>query len=269
MARFPYLTNSELERISNILGDTSSGFTGSEISRLLSICHIPDAWPNGTKRIRLYNSFAQFCNQSKSSNCVYAFIQEALAFPRWLDSPQEREDMVIRINEVLALKGIQLNNKNEYVSVQVAETISAAKRRASQLSKKLYDLHVHPLVLQCCREELMQENYFHSVFEAAKSLTDRIAGETGLCLDGTKLLERAFSVDKPAVIMNKLQTSSEMNQHRGLKEMLLGINYSVRNVTAHELKIKWAIDEDRAINMLNIISSLHKELDGCHFIRQA
>lgn len=50
--------------------------------------------------------------------------------------------------------------------------------------------------------------------------------------------------------------------------MLLGINYSVRNVTAHELKIKWAVSEDKAINMLSIISALHKELDECHFIKQ-
>lgn len=268
MANFPYLTNSELERISNILGDTSSGFTGSEISRLLSICSIPDAWPNGTKRIRLYDSFAQYCNQNKSSNCVYAFIQEALAPSRWLDSPSGREEMAVKINEVLALKGIQLSAKNEYISVQKAETVSEAKRRASQLSKKLYDLHVHPLVLQCCREELLQENYFHSVFESAKSLTDRIANETGLSLDGALLIECAFSLDKPAVVMNKLQTSSEKNQHRGLKEMLLGINYSVRNVTAHELKIKWAVDEDKAINMLSIISALHKELNECRFIKQ-
>lgn len=269
MASFPYLTNGELERISDILGDTSSGFTGSEISRLLSICKIPDALPNGTKRIRLHDSFAQCCNQSKNSNCVYAFIQEALSPSRWLDFPSGRENMAVKINEVLALKGIQLNAKNEYIYVQKAETVSEAKRRASQLSKKLYDLHVHPLVLQCCREELLQENYFHSVFEAAKSLTDRISGETGLSLDGTVLIERAFSFEKPAVVMNKLQTNSEKNQHRGLKEMLLGINYSVRNVTAHELKIKWAIDEDKAINMLNIISALHKELDECHFIKQS
>ena len=188
---------------------------------------------------------------------------------RWLDSPDGRDSMRTKINEVLALKGIQLNEKNEYVRVQVAETVSEAKRRASQLSKKLYDLHVHPSVMKCCKEELLQENYFHAVFEAAKSLTDRIAEETSLSLDGTQLIERAFSMDKPGVVMNKLQTSSERNQHRGLKEMLLGINYSVRNVTAHELKIKWAIDEDEAVNMLSIISALHKELDNCYFIRQS
>ncbi len=268
MANFPHFTNSELERISRILGDTNLGFTGSEISRILSICCIPDALPNGTKWIRLYDSFSQHINQNRSSNGVYAFIQEALTSSRWLDAPLARETMVEKINEVLALKGIQLNSKNQYVPVQIANTISEAKSRASQLNKKLYDLHVHPLVLQCCREELLQENYFHAVFEAAKSLTDRIANATGLNLDGTQLIERSFSLDKPAVVMNTLQTNSERNQHRGLKEMLLGINYSVRNVTAHELKIKWAIDEEKAINMLSIISSLHKELDECFFIPQ-
>lgn len=99
MANFPYLTISELERISNVLGDTSSGFTGSEISRLLSLCNIPDAYPNGTKRIRLFDSFAKCCNQNKSSNCVYAFIQEALTLSRWLDFPSGRETMAVQINE--------------------------------------------------------------------------------------------------------------------------------------------------------------------------
>ena len=268
MASFPHLTNGELERISNILGNTSTGFTGSEISRLFAVCHIPDALPNGTKRVRLFDSFANCCNQNKSSNCVFAFIQEALVPSRWLERPTGRDTMAVEINEVLALKGIQLNDKNEVVAVKTARTVSEAKSRASRLNKKLYDLHVHAYVMQCCREELLQENYFHAVFEAAKSLTDRIVNRTGLNLDGAPLIERAFSLEHPAIVMNKLETNSEKNQHRGLKEMLLGINYSVRNVTAHELKIKWVIDEDSAINMLSIISALHKELDECHFIMQ-
>lgn len=83
---------------------------------------------------------------------------------------------------------------------------------------------MHPEVLKCCKEELLQENYFHAVHEAAKSLTDRISVETGLELDGAPLIERAFSVEKPAIVLNTLRTSSEKNQHRGLKELLLGVN---------------------------------------------
>ena len=180
MSTFPALNNAELESISNILGDTTTGFTGSEISRLLSLCHIPDAWPNGTKRLRIFNSLAEECNRSKSSNCVYAFILEALEPSRWLDAPEAYSAMRIKINEVLALKGIQLNDENKYVQITMANSVSEAKKRASQLSRRLYDLHMHPEVLKCCKEELLQENYFHAVHEAAKSLTDRISVETGL-----------------------------------------------------------------------------------------
>lgn len=265
---FPLLNNSELERLSNILGDTKSGFTGSEIGRLLKLCSIPDIMSTMTKRIRLFDAFAERCNQDKNSNCVYQFIQEALMPSRWLDAPEAKETMRRNINEVLALKGIQINEENNYTIVNIATTVSEAKKRASTLQKKLYEIHAHNQVMRCCTEELLANDYFHAVHEAAKSLTDRISEETGINLDGTQLIERAFSVTKPAVVINTLRTSSEQNEHRGIKEMLLGINYAVRNVTSHEMRIKWSVDEAEALNMLSIISSLHKILDNCHFIRQ-
>lgn len=71
------LLNSELEKISNILGATNGGFTGSEISGLLMICSIPDIDSNNTKRYRLFNAFADKCNRNGNSDCVYRFIKEA------------------------------------------------------------------------------------------------------------------------------------------------------------------------------------------------
>ena len=266
---FPSLNNSELERISNILGATTSGFTGSEITRLLALCSIPDDASNSTKRIRLFNSFAKKCNLDQNCNCVYQFIKEALQPARWLDAPDAKETMRRSINEVLALKGIQITNQNQFEEVAIATTVPDAKRRASELGRKLYDMNAHYLVRNCCTEEFLANDYFHAVHEAAKSLTDRIAVETGMDLDGAKLIERAFSIDQPAVVLNTLRTLSEQNEHRGLKEMLLGIHFSVRNVTAHEMRMKWDIDEAAAINILSIISALHKMLDQCHFIRQS
>ena len=49
--------------------------------------------------------------------------------------------------------------------------------------------------------------------------------------------------------------------------MLKGINSMVRNVTAHTPKIKWIIDEDEAVDILMIISFLHKNLDRCQVVR--
>ena len=264
---FSDFNNSELERISNILADTDTGFSGTELRRLLEVCKIPDIESNAAKRVRLFNAFANWCKTLGNSDCVYHFIVEAMMPARWLDKPHEKSVMQGALNEVLALKGIQLNDKNEYVSIQPATTVSEAKQRASKLRKELVDIQAHHRVLRCCTEELLARDYFHAVHEAAKSLTDRISEETGLSLDGTPLIERAFSSQSPAVIISALRTASEKNEYRGIKDMFLGVNFAVRNVTAHELRIKWDIDEGKALNMLVIISALHKILDDCQFAR--
>ena len=166
---FPRLNNSELERISSILGDTKNGFTGSQIARLLTLCSIPDDTSNTTKRHRLFNSFARRCNLDQNSNCVYQFIQEALQPSRWLDSPNEKEEMRRSINEVLALKGLQITKENQFEKVPEATSVSDAKRRAAELGRKLYDINAHALVRNCCTEELLANDFFHAVHEAAKN----------------------------------------------------------------------------------------------------
>jgi uncharacterized protein (TIGR02391 family) len=44
--------------------------------------------------------------------------------------------------------------------------------------------------LKYCRVELMQDNYFHSVFEAVKGLAQRIRDLSGVQLDGAALVDR-------------------------------------------------------------------------------
>lgn len=84
----------------------------------------------------------------------------------------------------------------------------------------------------------------------------------------TSLFNTAFSVNNPKLAVNSLQISSEKNIQNGLKEMLNGITHMVRNVTAHELKIKWVVDEQEAIDILTTIFFLHKQLDECFGVPQ-
>lgn len=109
----------------------------------------------------------------------------------------------------------------------------------------------------------MANDYFHAVQEAAKSLCERTRAMSGLSLDGTELFQTAFSVRNPYIAYNTLQTSSEQNQQNGLKEMLCGVIHMVRNVTAHELRIRWDVNEKDAVDILAQISYLHKLLDVC------
>ena len=118
-------------------------------------------------------------------------------------------------------------------------------------------------MLKCCRDELLAQDYFHAVQEAAKSLCDRVRTMSGLTTDGAPLFNTAFAVGDPYVAYNSLRTSSERNQQNGLKEMLCGVIHMVRNVTAHELRIHWDVNEEDAVDILTQISYLHKLLDVC------
>jgi hypothetical protein len=53
MAAIPKLNEANLEALSDILGATDTGLTGSEIGRYLGECDCPDPIPNMTKRHRL------------------------------------------------------------------------------------------------------------------------------------------------------------------------------------------------------------------------
>ena len=108
----------------------------------------------------------------------------------------------------------------------------------------------------------------NAVFEAAKSLSEKVREKTGLQDDGSVLFNTAFSVNNPRLALNSLQTSTERNLQNGLKEMLNGVTHMVRNVTAHELKVKWVVNEQDAIDILTTISFLHKQLDEYFVVPQ-
>ena len=81
------------------------------------------------------------------------------------------------------------------------------------------------------------------------------------------LIQTAFSVKNPYIVLNSLRTTSEQNQQNGLKEIILGLIHMVRNVTAHELRIRWDINENDAIDILQQVSFVHKYMDQCIPVR--
>lgn len=259
----PQLDQADLIHIAKALADTDFGFTGTQLSLLIPQYGFTDTDPTLTKHKRLFNAFAERVTRERNTDCVYAFIHEALKPARGLDDFEKHEKRRLKVNEVLMLRGIEVDAKGQYVPIVKAETVSEVQRRTRDLRKRLYGYNVHEYVLKCCREELLQENYFHAVHEAAKSLMDRMREMTNSTEDGTSLIDKALSVKNPLIALNSLRTESERNQQNGLREMINGVIHMVRNVTAHELKVRWDIDEKEASEILSLISTLHKYLDLC------
>ena len=60
MAMIPPFTQSNLEALANVLGETNEGLSGSEIHNFLMVAKIEDVDPKNTKRYRLFGTLANF-----------------------------------------------------------------------------------------------------------------------------------------------------------------------------------------------------------------
>lgn len=265
----PKLTQNQIEQIAHIMGDTNAGLTGLEIGHFLAQCRIDDPDSRLTKWKRLYNAFCIAVNGSGgSTNAVFRFIQHCMEPVQGLTNPKRYCQIQFELNKVLMLVGVEIRDDGRFYSVSKAQSLSEVQRRTQELRKKLTGYGAHSEVLKCCCDELLAQDYFHAVQEAAKGLCERVRTMSGLSLDGTELFQTAFAVKNPYIAYNSLRTASEQNQQNGLKEMLCGVIHMVRNVTAHELRIHWDVNEKDAVDILTQISYLHQLLDVCITVSQ-
>lgn len=257
--------SSQIVQISRLFGDHV--MTGSEITRMLTRLGIPDNSGMSTKWRRLEYAFNARQKRDNSGNAILRFIKEVLAPVNYVQKQQEFEHYRSELNGILSFSGIQYRADGNFEKVSAAKTISDAQRRTQNILSLLRQRGVHGRVIRYCNEELLKENYFHAVLEATKSLAEQVRQMTNLTEDGSPLYDKAFSTSDPYLVLNNLETESEKSQQKGLCMMMKGINSMVRNVTAHTPKIKWIIDEEEAVDILMIVSFLHKNLDNCQIVR--
>lgn len=265
MGAVPVIDETKLEAICEVLADTESGLTGSEIGRYLRECGIPDPIPSFTKRHRLYEALRIKQQQDRCSNNLIAFIKKVMSPVLYHKTPEDYVRFRNGLNVPLAFAGYYVDERGEVLPVAAARTLTEAQQRADRLQSELRRRQVHPDVLRFCRAELLQENYFHAVLEATKSVSAKITAKTGLTGDAGELAQRAFASGKaglPYLAFNSLQTSTEQSEQSGLMNLFLGMFGTFRNVTAHGAKITWNVTEQDALDLLTLVSLLHRRLDG-------
>lgn len=88
------------------------------------------------------------------------------------------------LNVVLAFSGFYVREDGRGGHADNATTLDVARARVGRLRAALEARVVHEEVLSYCRAELLDENYFHAVFEATKGVAERIRILSGLNGDG-------------------------------------------------------------------------------------
>lgn len=261
MARVPNIESYYLESICKIIGDTEKGLSGSEIAKLLADAKISDTNPALTKWKRLYNAFVHWQNNNQCSNNILDFLKQALHPSRYLGNSDLFHYRRNEVNKALSFIGVEISERGTLLSVAKSRTLSEAEQKAGHFKYKLQSRNVHSEVFQYCSAELLHENYFHSIFEAVKSIADRLRSITGLYADGNALVETAFSTTNPLIRVNRLITDTDRSEHLGLMNSIKGLFGLIRNPTAHVPKIKFIIEEDEALDIMTVVSYIHKRLD--------
>lgn len=261
-AKRPMFQPHILEGICKTIAETNTGLTGTEIGQLLLNSGIVDVDPLNTKWKRLYNAFAGWQNQHQCSNHILKFIQGAMQPVRYIGQESVFHDRRIELNKRLSFIGLELGETGKFRMINASTTIMEAEQRANRFKYKLENRNAHAIIFNYCQAELLVENYFHSVFEATKSIADRIRSITGLSTDGNTLVEVAFSATSRLIKINNLSNDTDRSEHIGLCNLIKGIFGLIRNPTAHAPKIKFVITENEALDIMTTISYIHKKLDN-------
>ena len=271
MPAIPSLSLPVLEKLSDVLGDTGAGLTGSDIGRYLARAGIDDPLRGYTKRHRLFEALDACQRRDGCANNVLAFVMMAMAPVSYVGSSQQFEDRRAAVNEALAFAGLSIGPDGQLSTRAVAKTLSEAEQRARSLRSELLRRAGHAEVLRFCRAELLQDNYFHAVLEAAKSLAERLRRMTGVQADGARLVDQVLEPGSagglPLVAFNSLHTDTDRSEHRGLTLMIRGIFGAFRNLTAHDPKILRPVGEQDGTDLLTTISLLHRKLDAAVLTR--
>ena len=257
MSTVSSFSEGQIEALARLLGECA---TGSDISRILADRRMVDNSGESTKWRRLYWVFLESQKQHRCANHVIDFIQSLLTPARFVGRKDEFEEHRQQLNAILAFSGLEYGSDGKLRKTDPASTLDEAEKRVRTIRSKFQGRRLHPEVLKYCSAELLEDNYFHAVFEAVKGLAQRIRDNSGIQADGAALIDRVFSVDSPVLAINSLQTETERSEHKGFAALLKGCFAAVRNPLAHEPKILWK-GEDDAADYLSLISLLHRKLD--------
>jgi uncharacterized protein (TIGR02391 family) len=97
-----------------------------------------------------------------------------------------------------------------------------------------------------------------------KSVTSRIRSLAGLSTDGSELVDGAFSLGKsgtPILAISAHDTETLRGEQRGFVSLLKGLYGTIRNPLAHNSKVEWDMSEQDALDILTMLSLVHRKLD--------
>src|SRR6266700_1115769 len=201
----PAFSASAVEQVCKVLAEA---VTGSQIPNLIAPLKVPESSGDeqNTKWMRMFNAVAARQNQQHDGKPLLRLVSEVMA-PVRFTSPADFDATRALLNERLLLSGFRVLEDGKVARARAAVMLDEEQRRADDLSAELSRRDVHPDVLCFCRAEPLQQNYFHAVLEASKSVADKLRGLTRTTGAGSPLVDATCSLGSgPRIAFNGLAT---------------------------------------------------------------
>lgn len=250
--------------VCDVLAQTDSpGLTNSEIDVLLAMVRITTREPGANKRDSLYRTLHNTQVRQRAGNVLVAFLTRAMSPARYASNPDRFADLAGQLNEFLVHYGYRIGDDGRLHKGMRAHSLSEAAQLAGRLHTELERRKCHSELFRYCSEELLARSLFHATNEAAKSLPARVRALTGLAGDGSALYNGALgtNTDAPLLYINLYRTDSDVSEHRGFKQILLGVHGHYRNPRAHTTRLGAQELEQDFFDAFSLFSYLHRRLD--------
>lgn len=253
------------QAVCDVLAQTHSpGLSGSELRAALEhvrLSELPEG-PNKRTSLRIVLHNAQVRRGSGAT--LIAFVNASMRPALYVQDHARWNALREQLDEVLVLYGLRITDSGQLgYRRKGARTLSEAAEFAGTLQTELRRRGCHAQLFSYCREELIAQSLFHAMSEAAKSIPDRIRTLTACRLDGADLYDEVFATKQktPLLTINALATPSDESEHRGFKNLLLGIHGHYRNPRAHQTRRGSHEAPADLYDAFGLFSYVHRRLD--------
>ena len=125
---------------------------------------------------------------------------------------------------------------------------------------------IHEDIVEVSKNKFEDGYYADSVESAFKEINTRVKkivrNKIREELDGKSLMNRAFSSNKPIIVLDNLSSETGKNIQQGYMQIFAGAMIGIRNPKAHE---NITIDIERAIHFIFLASLLMNKLDEAKY----